>query len=385
MLVIPIFIPHAGCPNDCVFCNQKTISGHGKQPTSDDIEKTVEIYREASNRYDNVEIAFFGGSFTAINGELQEMYLSTVQKYLKIYGGFVDRIRLSTRPDAIDDVVLRRLLKYNATVVELGAQTMDDDVLKASNRGHDAKATVIASRLIKSYGMTLGLQTMPGLPGSTVESDILTAKKISALNPKIVRIYPTIVVKNTKLEKDFIEGKFKPLTLEEAVCLTKDLTEIYLDNGIRVIRMGLQSTDTITRSGKDCEVVGGPYHECFGELVEGKALVDEIVYEVSDFIKKQNTEIINFLNINVTENKMPTVSGYKQENILKIRDLLNIRHIKVLPTKKTILSVKDPCYGKICRVVSIKKEDTFVDRNESNKKGNLASNISIELAFNRLL
>ena len=260
-------MPHAGCPHDCCFCNQKIISGSTKLPREGEIAAKIESFRSEAQRYDEVEIAFFGGSFTAIEPASQEHYLKAAAPFLKKNGGFVDVIRISTRPDAIDQITAERLKKYSVGIVELGAQSMDDKVLALSERGHTAEDTRAASKLLKENGFVLGLQTMTGLPGATEESDLNTAREIAAQKPDFVRIYPTIVVKNTKLCRDYEAGAYIPMSTEAAVRLCSKLCEIYAKNGISVARIGLQSTGSISREGAGSEVVGGPYHEAFGQLV----------------------------------------------------------------------------------------------------------------------
>ena len=280
ILVIPIFVPHAGCPHDCCFCNQKIISGSKKLPGGDEIAEKIGRYAGEAGRYGEVEIAFFGGSFTAIEPDMQEHYLKAAAPFLKVNGGFVDSIRISTRPDAIDQDTVKRLKKYSVRIVELGAQSMDEKALLLSDRGHTADDTRRASELLKSSGFVLGLQTMTGLPGADEESDVRTAHEIAALRPDFVRIYPTVVVENTRLCRDFEAGLYKPMTTDDAVRLCSKLCEIYAANGISVARIGLQSTDSITRSGSESEVRGGPYHEAFGQLVRSydalEAMTDAI-------------------------------------------------------------------------------------------------------------
>ena len=265
---IPIFVPHNGCPNDCSFCNQKRITGHAHVPDAPEVYQEVEknLKTLEADRY--VEIAFFGGSFTGIEEEKQRELLSAASSFIQ--NGEVDGIRLSTRPDYITPHVLDYLKDYGVTAIELGVQSMDDEVLKKNNRGHTAADVEKAAKLIKSYGcFQLGLQQMLGLYGSSQEKDFETAVKIAALSPQVTRIYPTVVLEGTHLFDLYMKGKYIPFTVEQAVETGSKIYELYTENGIRVIRMGLQATEVINE--KD-EKMYGPYHSSYGELVKSRVL-----------------------------------------------------------------------------------------------------------------
>ena len=239
---IPIFVPHRGCPFDCVFCNQKRITGTQKEVTADDVHNIIgEYLKTLPSKNRRIEAAFFGGSFTGIPINEQSELLAAANEYLK--KGDIDGIRLSTRPDYIDKEILDNLLKYGVTTIELGVQSMDDSVLKSSNRGHTREDVINAVKLIKEYPFTLGLQMMTGLPGDTDEKSLYTADEIIKLKPDIVRIYPTLTIKDTFLEKMYLTGKYKPQSVDEAVNLAKQLLLKFEKNNITVIRVGLQSTD----------------------------------------------------------------------------------------------------------------------------------------------
>lgn len=247
--VIPVFVPHLGCPNDCIFCNQKTISGEQKQVTKEDVANTVEYYL-SSFKEDNayIEIAFFGGSFTGIDVEKQEELLSAAYEFIK--QGKVNGIRLSTRPDYIDKEILRRLKKYKVTTIELGVQSSNDYILKRCGRGHTFEEVKNASKLIRRFGFTLGHQMMCGLPESTRLDELNTAKDLAKLKPKIVRIYPVLVLKGTKLAKEYENGEYEPLSCNQAVEICKELYYFFQSKKIQVIRMGLQNTKNIDRPEK---------------------------------------------------------------------------------------------------------------------------------------
>lgn len=285
------------------------------------------VYKDAAQRYDEVQLSFYGGSFTAIPAEEQLVYLETVQPYLKINGGFIDALRCSTRPDAIDAEVIARLKKYHLEIVELGTQSMSDDVLSACERGHTAEDTRCASKLLRDNAFSLGLQTMTGLPGSSEELDLYTADEIIKEKPDFVRIYPTIVVKNTKMEKDYLSGKYKPQELADAVRLSAKLCEKYEKAGIKVARIGLQSTDTIS-NGENSEIVAGPYHEAFGQLVKS--------YRYYKFLENQLTEAAwedkpENLLIFTEPGEISTVVGQNKENIKKLQNEFGFNTVKVKP------------------------------------------------------
>lgn len=272
---ISIFIPHLGCPQQCSFCNQKTITGNQKQPTCDDVISAVETaLRKKGYEY---EIAFFGGSFTAIDREYMLSLLKTAYAY--VADGRVKGIRISTRPDCIDDEILDILKAYGVTSIELGAQSMDDEVLKANLRGHTAQDVENASRLIKSYGFELGLQMMTGLYLDTDEKAVETAKRIIALQPSTVRIYPTVVLKGTMLARLYEDEVFKPQTVDDAANLCTRLVPMFEDAGIKVIRLGLHASDDIKKNA-----VAGAYHESFGEIVKSRYMLNRILkYKPGDY------------------------------------------------------------------------------------------------------
>ena len=265
---ISIFVPHQGCPCACSFCNQKTITGQDTRPTADDVKKAVETALR-KKEYD-YEIAFFGGSFTAIDREYMLELLGAAYPYVK--SGQVKGIRISTRPDCIDEDVLDILKKYGVTSIELGAQSMDDEVLSANRRGHTAQDVVSASKLIKNYGFELGLQMMTGLYKDTDEKAIETAKKIIDLAPKTVRIYPTVVLKGTYLAELYLSEKYKPLNADDSAELCARLVPMFEKAGIKIIRLGLHSSNDIKKN-----MLAGGFHDSFGELVKSRIMVSKIL------------------------------------------------------------------------------------------------------------
>jgi len=317
--IIPVFVPHLGCPNDCTFCNQKKISGQLKQLSEEDVRKTIEYYLENFG-YNTVykEIAFFGGSFTGIEEETQEMLLSIAYEYVK--SKKVDGIRISTRPDYIDKKILKRLKKYKVKTIELGVQSTNDYILKMCKRGHTYSDVVKASKLIRRYGFNLGHQMMIGLPESTENDDIKTAKDLIKLKPKMVRIYPVLVIRGTELEREYNNGNYEPLTVEQAVDRCKEIYNMFTKKHITVIRIGLQNTDTISSPDNDSsEVVAGPYHETFRQLVDSSICYDKIVEKIQK-IGTRTKEI----EIKVNPQNVSNVVGYKKENIDKLKEIYDL-------------------------------------------------------------
>lgn len=267
--IIPVFVPHLGCPNDCVFCNQRRISGHIEPATAQTVKNVIEEAAALTPSGTKRQLAFYGGSFTAIPEARQIELFEAAQPYLA--DGTISSIRLSTRPDAIDGTVLKRLKKYGVTVIELGAQSMCDRVLELSGRGHDSAAVADASRLIKDAGFDLILQMMTGLPGDTDESCIETAKKIIALSPNGVRIYPTVIVRDTVLCDMWRAGTYKEHTVEDAVRVCSKIVPLFNEAGIPIIRMGLNPTEDL--SGGDA--LAGAYHPALGELVHSRIMLQK--------------------------------------------------------------------------------------------------------------
>ena len=267
--VIPVFVPHLGCPNDCVFCNQRRISGHTEPATALTVKNAIEAAAALTPPGTKRQLAFYGGSFTAIPESIQLELLEAAQPYLE--NGDISSIRLSTRPDAVDEAVLRRLRRYGVEVIELGAQSMCDKVLLLSGRGHDSADVERSSYLIKQHGFGLVLQMMTGLPGDTDESCVETAKKIIALKPDGVRIYPTVIVRDTVLCDMWRAGTYKEHTVEDAVRICAKLAPLFDEAGIPIIRMGLNPTEEL--SGGDA--LGGAYHPALGELVRSRIMLEK--------------------------------------------------------------------------------------------------------------
>ena len=271
--IIPIFIPHVGCPHDCVFCNQAKITGQLREDyekiTGGYVLETIKSYLETIDRRETtVEVSFFGGTFTAISLKKQKELLQAAH-YAK-EEGLIDYIRLSTRPDYISLPIMNHLKSYGVDVVELGVQSMDDEVLKLSRRGYEKNVVYHASKLIKDFGMTLGHQLMIGLPGDTREKDFLSVLESIKMEPDLVRIYPALVIKDTEMEEAYLQGTYSPYSLDEAVEISAMMMKQYEDHGIKVIRIGLQPTEEISDKA---DVIAGPFHPAIRELAESFLLV----------------------------------------------------------------------------------------------------------------
>ena len=317
--VIPVFVPHLGCPNDCIFCNQKSISGQKKNITKEEAKKTIEYYLDnIKDRDASKEIAFFGGSFTGIDNRIQEELLQLAYEYIK--SGQVESIRISTRPDYINKEILKKLKKYKVKTIELGVQSANDYILGRSNRGHTFEDVKKASKLIRRYGFKLGHQMMIGLPESTQIDEINTAKALIKLKPSMIRIYPVLVVKGTKLEKEYNEGIYEPLPLAQAIETSKILVRMFTDKKIDVIRVGLQNTDEISDpENAASEIVAGPFHPAFRQLVESSMWYDAIVNK----IKKLNVKVKE-VEVTVNPIDVNNVIGHKKENILKLKEVYEV-------------------------------------------------------------
>jgi len=302
---IPIFVPHKGCPHDCIFCNQKRITGQTLDISTNDVINIIEENLSSINSFDGekyVEIAFFGGSFTAIEKPLRESLCKIAYKYLK--EGRVNGIRCSTRPDCIDDEILKELKEYGFTAIEIGVQSTDDKVLLKSQRGHTSDVVFYASNLIKEYGFSLGLQMMIGLLGDTYEKSIKTAKDIISLKPDCVRIYPTLVIKDTHLYDMMQNGDYTPITLDYTVKILGEILDMFYKENINVIRVGLQTTDEVNQKN-----VLGPYHPAIRELAEGELFKNKIEKYIIDKSLK-DTNLIVFANLK----SISKISGHNKKN-----------------------------------------------------------------------
>lgn len=305
---VALFVPDAGCPHRCSFCNQKTISGKITPLKVEEIDRAVKI---ALNNIgcNEGEIAFFGGSFTAIDRDYMVSLLERAYAYVE--KGLFKGIRISTRPDCINQEILDILHRYGVTAIELGCQSMDDEVLLLNKRGHTEKDVVNAVRLIKTNGFELGLQMMTGLYGDTDEKAVCTAGKIIALCPDTVRIYPTIVLEGTDLCQLYRKGLYAPQTVDEAAELCKRLLLMFEENDIKVIRLGLHSGGNVEEG-----FVAGPYHPAFREICESKIYLDNVLNQ----LQEQSLTAGN-IEITVGTSFVSMLTGQKKANIVKLNKM----------------------------------------------------------------
>ena len=311
--ILPIFVPHAGCPNDCVFCNQKRISGSLLPASAETVRAAVSSLEPGSG----YELAFYGGSFTAIPETEQEALLSAAIPARE--SGAVSAIRVSTRPDAVTEEKLARLRRYGVETVELGAQSMCDEVLLRSGRGHTSEDTVKAAKLVKDAGFTLILQMMTGLPGSDDARDIETACAIAALRPDGVRIYPTVIIQNTPLEELWRAGKYREHTVEDAVRVCASILPVFDEAGIPVIRLGLNPSDELSGGA----AVAGAYHPALGELVRSRLWRDKAETLLSGI--QPGEDVV----LGVAPNRISVMTGQHRTNLTYLQERFALRSVRV--------------------------------------------------------
>ncbi len=325
--ILPFFIPHAGCPQRCVFCDQKVISGRTRPPLRDEIMKVM-----AENRAHPCQLAFYGGSFTAIPKEEQLFYLEIGAVGME--RGWIDGIRISTRPDAVCEEVLRRLSVFGVQTVELGVQSMDDDVLKRCKRGHSSKDSLRALRRLQETGFETGVQLMPGLPGETAAGALRGAAEILALHPKFLRIYPTVVVEGTELARLYRQKKYRPLSLEQAVSLSLALLLLAEKHDVRVIRMGLNPDPTLEQ-----KVLAGPYHPAFGHLVKSDLWRRRFLWALDYFLERHSRN--ELAAVYADRSRMPMIFGQNGSNRAAYEERLGRRpKVKSFP-RELVVSDKE--------------------------------------------
>lgn len=317
--IIPIFIPHNGCPNDCVFCNQKKITAREESPSEETIISTIERNLETINAsgIKNIEIGFFGGSFTGIQPEQQSYYLGIAKKYKD--EGKIKGIRLSTRPDYIDEVILTNLKNHSVDLIELGVQSFDDEVLRLSERGHNSIQVKKAARLIKSFGFDLGIQLMIGLPGDTREKAVKSAEELVRLKPSVARLYPTVVLADTMLMDMYKKGEYIPFSEEKMLETATDMYEKITQAGVNVIRIGLKSTDLIN---SDTLNIAGDYHPAFSEIVQGHNLYRIMIEKIDDWLASAKEDELSNMVFSFTTNPkdISKLVGHNGRNRKKIQE-----------------------------------------------------------------
>lgn len=343
---IPIFIPELACPNRCVFCNQHSISGCMKQPEPEEVREIILQHLKTIPEKDSqIEIGFFGGSFTGIESELQERYLTIAKDFFiqrQIHG-----IRLSTRPDYIDVEVLNRLKRFGVTTIELGAQSLDEEVLRLSGRGHTVADVENASALILSSGFELGLQMMTGLPGDTPEKSMQTARRIVKLGAHCTRIYPTLVIRGTELAERWRKGEYQPQSLDEAVELTARLMDVFYFADVEVIRVGLHPSEGLLDGS---EMLAGPFHPSFRELVKTYIWKQKLIKLIDKYPQGGNIHVpapadelryaigYNAENRKMLENHFKKVAFFVEDLSPEIKPLIITDKKLPLPAKNTLKS-----------------------------------------------
>lgn len=311
--IVPIFVPHAGCPCQCVFCNQRRIAGQSENMTPEKARTIIEQALAVLPKGSMPQAAFYGGSFTAIPVEQQEALLAVTDLYLQ--AGKLSGVRLSTRPDAIDEAILTRMRAHGVQVIELGAQSMDDMVLALVKRGHTARDTVHASKLVQQAGISLILQTMAGLPGDSRETVCRTAEQIALLHPDGVRIYPTAVLPQTELYELWKSGNYQPLDIETAAVWCADMLEIFQREHIPVIRIGLNPTEELNQI-----VAAGAYHPAMGELAYGEVWYRKLYHQ----LENSTDEVIY-----VPNRELSRAIGHKKRNLIRLREAFPERNVKI--------------------------------------------------------
>jgi len=320
-LIIPVFIPHHGCPHRCAFCDQQVITaGQNKLPSPEDLCALVDQFiGYARQRPSTVQLAFFGGNFLGLAPEDVRTFLSVGDRLAQ--QGKIDGIRFSTRPDTIDDERLERLNGFKVTTVELGVQSMDDHVLALSGRGHTAADTISAVDLLKRHGYEIGLQMMMGLPGDDEERTCETGRQIAGLSPNFVRIYPTVVLKNSKLADWYQSGKYRPPSLSAAVTIVKRLFLYFRTNGIPVARTGLQASESLGERGS---IIAGPYHPAFGHLVQSELFLD-----MGRLLVQENCVGKETITFRVHPGSISKMRGHKNRNIETLKNETSLRAVNV--------------------------------------------------------
>ena len=321
---IPIFIPHLGCPNQCVFCNQRTISGV-EEFDLENVRSIIEDSLSTVTESDFVEIAFFGGSFTGIDRGLMVDLLEIGYEYIK--EGKISAIRCSTRPDYIDDEILDVLKKYGVKTIELGLQSTSDKVLKISKRGHSFTDEKVACKKVIDYGFDLVGQMMIGLPGSTIDDEIATADFIIQAGATAARIYPTVVFKQTELCQLTISNDYRPLTVDEAIERSAKVYKRFIESDIEVIRIGLCSSENLC---SDDTYFAGPNHSAIGELVENRIYIEKIQAELD----KNNIYSEKNVTVYVPKGCLSKAIGQKKKNKFLLMESYNLKAIKFIEDAK---------------------------------------------------
>ncbi|UCF85685.1 MAG: radical SAM protein [Desulfobacteraceae bacterium] len=322
-LIIPIFIPNQGCPHRCIFCEQQSITSQSCQTINSAHVERVLDKAIRSKDFDlgrKPEVAFYGGTFTRLPLYRMSELLGAVAPYLK--QGFFLSIRVSTRPDALDEKRLKIMEDYGVLTVELGAQSMDDKVLVLSKRGHTAEDTVRAVETLRAHGLRVGIQLMPGLPGDSGERFRSTITEVIKLSPDLVRLYPAVVIRGTEMARLYREGRYEPLGLEEAVEICAESCVRLERQGIPVIRIGLMSSPSLLEKGR---ILAGPWHTAFGFLVRSNIQHQNIQNDLPDW------GVVSQIKIRVSKKEVPLVRGYKNQGLQLLKRKTGAKVIRIEP------------------------------------------------------
>ncbi len=319
--IVPVFLPHAGCPHQCVFCNQSAITGKRSTPTSKDVHHQIKTFLNFRRKpRQNTQIAFYGGNFFGIQAQTAERLLAQATQYVTT--GHAHSIRFSTRPDTIQRQQMALIKDYPVSTIELGVQSMDERVLKLSKRGHSAADTIKAMHLLKELGYEAGVQLMVGLPGDNAQRLQATAQKIARLKPDFIRIYPTVVLSGSPLAALYKKGNYVPLSLAEAVSQVKDLYLLFKRENIRVIRMGLQASVDLQNGST---ILAGPYHPSFGHLVYSEIFLEMAMSAIQSDHSKAKSVILN-----VHPHSVSKMSGLKNENIKRLCQEFGLQTVDIV-------------------------------------------------------
>ncbi|MEZ4527263.1 MAG: radical SAM protein [Desulfobacterales bacterium] len=320
---MPVFIPHAGCPHQCAFCNQQAITQISRGlPASEEIISRIQTFLGYTEKKDRtVQISFYGGNFLGLKSDDILRFLRIGQDFVR--SGQVHSLRFSTRPDTISSSTLDLIKNFPVSTVEIGAQSMNDEVLKLSHRGHRAADTEKAAVLIKECGYECGLQMMVGLPGETAENLMETGQRIAKLSPDFVRIYPALVLENSLLARWYRQGRYAPLSLEAAVTQVKKLYLLFAEKKIKVIRMGLQASGDLS---EDSAILAGPWHPAFGFLVHSEIYLDRAAELLRSFPGATGKIVLG-----VHPRHIPEMRGMKNQNVKILKKIFSIDFLEILP------------------------------------------------------
>jgi histone acetyltransferase (RNA polymerase elongator complex component) len=320
--IVPVFLPHAGCPHRCVFCNQSSITGVNCTSSQLNIRSTIETFLKYKGaQRDIVQIAFFGGNFLGLNPAETRRLLAVAAQFVK--DGRVDGIRFSTRPDTIDRRRLDLIRNFPVSTIELGVQSMDDRVLAITKRGHTSSDTEKAVEQLKKFNYEVGLQLMVGLPGDDPQRSLASARRIAALQPHFVRIYPTIVVAGSPLANSYARGHYAPLSLEDAVAQVKNLYLLFKSKNIEVIRMGLQASKDLENGST---ILAGPYHPAFGHLVYSEIFLDMAVEQIESTALNADS-----ISIRIHPRNVSKLRGLRNRNIKNLKGKFDFKSVEVRP------------------------------------------------------